>query len=49
MLPQAQKTVQLPALVTLRFEPKMTSGRKMKRGVNDLLIEEHYFNNSNVS
>ncbi len=36
------KNIQLPALVTLRFEPKMTSGRKMKMVVTDLLIEEHY-------
>lgn len=36
------KNIELPALVSLRFEAKITSGRKVKMVVTDLLIEDNY-------
>ena len=35
------KNIELPALVSLRFEAKITSGRKIKMIVTDLLIEDN--------
>ena len=36
------KNIELPALVSLHFEAKITSGRKVKMVVTDLLIEDNY-------
>jgi len=36
------KNIELPALVSLRFEPKTISGRKVKMVVTDLLIGDNY-------